>query len=171
MKQIRWQQHMKAKNNKLGFTLIEMVIVMTVIAVLSAGISGFIMSAMDTWVFVKARESALASGRGAIERVVREIRRIKQPNTITTAEASECGFLDIDSAIVDFKQEGTNLMRNNDILATGLYSPNGLVFYYYDSNMAITTIKQDMRYIKVHISLFKGTQGVTLEDGARIRNT
>ncbi len=156
--------------DKKGFTLIELIMVITILGVLSAGLAGFITTAMDSWVFIKARETALSYSRNSIERMVREIRRVKKPTNIITAATTECKFVDINYNTVCFSQEGTNLRRNNDIMTTGVSSPEGLKFSYFNASMEAVILNQDIRFIKVRLYLKKGTQGVTLEDGARIRN-
>jgi len=155
---------------KSGFTLIELVIVITIMAVVSYIIASFIVSATDAWVFVKSRETALSQGRYAVERVVRELRRIKTPINIYPALSTECGFIDIDNATAEVKQSGTDLLYNGNILAAGLLNPGGLNFKYYDSSLAETSTMGEVQYIRVQLSLVSGTQSIIIWDGARLRN-
>jgi len=160
---------MKA-NNSNGFTMIETIIVISLLAVISFGIAGFIMTAMQAWLLISQRDSAVNNSRVAMSRMMYDLRRIKKPQNIITAEATECGFLDIDSQTIDFKQSGTELRRNSDLLATGLASPEGLRFTYLDATGEATATKQNMRSIRVLLTLTSGTQRATLESSARIRN-
>ncbi|MFA4967314.1 MAG: prepilin-type N-terminal cleavage/methylation domain-containing protein [Candidatus Margulisiibacteriota bacterium] len=164
---------MKFKDRS-GFTIIEVVLVITITVVLSLGLASFILSAMDSWVFVKSRQSALSEGRSTVERMIREIRRIRQPSSIGTAESSAIGFVDIDSRDIDFRQSGSDLLRteqgNSNIIASGVLTPEGLVMSYYDAGLNPTAIHQNIHYVKVRLTLVKGKETVILEDGARIRN-
>ncbi|MDD4178472.1 MAG: hypothetical protein PHH14_00260, partial [Candidatus Margulisbacteria bacterium] len=63
-----------------------------------------------------------------------------------------------------------NLFRNSDLLTTGLASPEGLRFTYLDTTGEATATKQNMRSIRVLLTLTSGTQRTTLESSARIRN-
>jgi len=159
---------------KSGFTLIELVIVIAILAVVSYIIASFIVSATDAWVFVKSRETALSQGRFAVERIVRELRRIDVPLSITVHSSTECQFFDIDDNIINIKQSATDLLYsenyNANILTTGLADPGGLNFKYYDSSLAETSTMGDVQYIRVQLSLVSGTQSITLWDGARLRN-
>jgi len=161
---------MKSKKLKSGFTLIELTIIIVVLAVIAFVVAAIITQAADAWLFVKARETALSQGRMAVERMVRELRAINRPVNIITATTTECEFINTASATVKFNQSGANLMRNNDILVSGVVSPEGLQFSYYDANLNTTSTKQNMRYITVRLQLIRGDQDITLEDSARIRN-
>ena len=163
---------MKSKNK--GFSLVELIIAMTIMAIVSYGIASFLVSGMDAWVFIKSRETGLSSARSALERITREVRRIKKPNNIVMAATTECAFVDINSSLVDFYQNGGNLMRSSEgvsyVLVSDLATPEGIKFTYYDSGMNATDVRQNMRFIKARLCVIKGTESVTLEDGARIRN-
>ena len=155
---------------KKGFTLIETVVVFTLLAIIAFGIGSFIINAMRAWVFMSGRESAVSRARTAMNRMVAELRRIRRPQNILVSTTWECQFLDLAIDNIDFKQSGTSLLRNSDILATGLLSPEGLRFTYLDATGEVISTKLDMRSIRVWLSLASGTQLVTLESSARIRN-
>jgi len=168
------------KRSNSGFSLIELVIVITIVAVISYTIAAFILSATRTWLFIKSRETALSQGRVTMERIVREIRRERNPLLITIKLSNECEFVDIEDTAntINIKQSGTDLLYSvNDgtgavvsTLTSGLVNPGGLIFTYLDSNEATAAQSRDIRLVKVKLSLFLGTQGVTLEDGVRLRN-
>jgi len=160
--------------DKKGVNLVEAVITIVLLAIMLTGISTFIITAMRAWVIISGRESMVGISRGAMNRVTAEIRRIKKPNNITTPlSSSQLQFLDISNVTVTFSQEGTNLRRNSDILATGLVTPTGLIFSYRDSTgevIADVNAKQAVRSIRVWLSFSSGSQRTTLESSARIRN-
>ena len=60
-------------SNKRGFTLIELVIVLVVLAVVSVGITGFIRSSTQIFIDTSERERLLREGSFAVERINREI--------------------------------------------------------------------------------------------------
>ena len=157
-------------SKKSGYTLIEMVMILTLIAILSFGMAVFIVNSMQAWILISGWESAVTTARKAMDRMVAELRRIKKPENILVYTTAEVQFLDIDANTVDFKQSGTNLLRNTAVLATGLASPEGLRFTYLNATGEVTGIKQDMRSIRVWLSLSSGAQRTTLESSARIRN-
>ncbi|MBN3032905.1 MAG: hypothetical protein JW873_02305 [Candidatus Saganbacteria bacterium] len=155
---------------KKGYTLIEAVTVLTLLAVLSFGIGNFIVSAMNLWVYVSGRQDAVKISQNAMNRMVAEIKDI---STLTTKATAEIYFTDIDGNTIDFRQTGTTLYRiyngTSDILATGLGSPEGLRFTYLDTNEAIATAPGNVRSVRITLTMVAGSQRATLESGARIR--
>jgi hypothetical protein len=155
-----------------GTTLIEAVITIALLAVIFSSISTFIITALRAWVLISGRDSAVGLARGAMNRVTVEIRRINTLSTISTPLASsKLRFQAIgDSTPITFSQEGTNLRRNGDILLTGLATPTGLSFTYLGPTGEVVNSTQNIRSIRVWLSLSAGSQRTTLESSARIRN-
>ena len=144
--------------------------VFTLIAILSFGMGNFIITMMRSWVLISSRDSAANRGRVAMNRMLSELRRLKKPNNIITYTTSEVRFLDISSQDIDFKQTGSNLYRNSDILATNLITPEGLRFTYLGSTGEVVSAKQNICSIRVWLYLSGGTERITFESSARVRN-
>lgn len=159
-----------APAGRQGFTLIEAVIVLAIVAVLSFGLGNFIFESVQAWLSVSGRNSAADKARVAMTRMTAEIRRVKKPQNIQTFISSEFQFIDVDNQNIDFKQTGTDLLRNSDILSSGLLSAGGLQFTYLDENGSITSVKKDIRSVRILLSLISGNQITTLESSSRIRN-
>ncbi|OGC09962.1 hypothetical protein A3J90_02795 [candidate division WOR-1 bacterium RIFOXYC2_FULL_37_10] len=157
-----------------GYTLIELVIVIIVMAVLSMTFATFIIKAVDSWIFVKTRDSAFGSARYSMNRMLVDMRRMTSPYGITVMTSTECSFEAFDSTggvvYIDFKQSGANLYRNNDILAENLLNPGGLSFLYLNENGVSTSEAVGVRSVRVKVSIEKNNQLITLESAARLRN-
>lgn len=153
-----------------GFTLIEVVIVISLLMVFSYNIGSFIFTATQSWLQISGREPTVNNTRVALNRMLLELRRIKKPQNITIFTTSECQFLDLDNQTIDYKQTGANLMRNADVMSTGLSTPTGLRFTYLDANSNQTATKQSIRCIRVWLSVLNSGRGITLESSARLRN-
>ena len=67
-----------------GFTLIELVIVVTILGVVGVGIASFVRSSMQIFIDVGEREQLLTESRFAIERMSRELRNAV-PNSVRVA--------------------------------------------------------------------------------------
>lgn len=156
--------------NKRGYTLIETIVVITILAIFSFVFSIFITQAVDSWLFSKLRGDALGSSRYAINRITSEMRRIKNLSSITVATSSECQFIDLDDNTVDFKQVSDSLYRNADVIITGLVAPSGLNFSYLDSSLNPTATIQNVRVIRIRISVVRNQETVILENSVRVRN-
>jgi type II secretory pathway pseudopilin PulG len=157
-------------NNRKGFTLVETIMVFTLITILSFGMGNFIITLMRSWALISSRDSATSRGRVAMNRMLSELRRLKKPNNIITYTTAEVRFLDVDSSDIDFKQTGTDLYRNTAILATNLITGEGLRFTYLGATGEVVAAKQDIRSIRVRLYLASGTERITLESAARVRN-
>jgi len=167
------------KLNK-GFTLIEAVVVITLISILSFGIGNFIITSIKAWVLISQRDAALNMGRMAMNRMVAEIRSINKASGITTNisianPTTECAFYNINGNYIKFTQSGIDLLRftgaaSSDVLATGLSTPNGLIFTFLNSSATNDGVQANISTVRIWLSLSSSTQQVTLESSARIRN-
>lgn len=155
--------------NKKAFTLIELIIVITAFMVMGAMFASFITEAAQSWVFIKSRESALSSSRRTVNRIISELRRIKSPSKIYTFTTSQCTFEDITGASVSFRQTGSNIYRNSDVLADSVI-PSGLAFTYLDAAGGVASAAANIRVIKVDVGINRFGEVITLESSARIRN-
>jgi len=153
-----------------GYTLIEAIMVIMILAIIGFGFGNFIITSMQSAVFISGRETVTNTARSAMNRMVAELMKINRPQNIIIAATAECQFRDLDSSLIDFKQSGTNLLRNSDILATGLGSPEGLRFTYLNQSGSVTGVIQNIRSIRVWLYLASAGRVATLESSARIRN-
>jgi prepilin-type N-terminal cleavage/methylation domain-containing protein len=163
-----------------GFTLIELIIVVTIIGVI-AGVVGFILlGAVDAWTFKFNRADILADGRLAMNRMVREIREIKILTSVTTATSSEFRFTIDDSGSdvdITYELDGTDLDRTEDgttnVLAQDV---SALSFTYYDSDgdtissPAVNPSETDIRRVQVDLTLAKNGENVYLRSQSIPRN-
>lgn len=157
---------------KRSFTLIELIMVITVVGIIAAVLAPFIATSFDAWIFHNSERDVLFSGRLAMNRMLREIRRIKNLSSITTFSATEFDFLDIDSNRIDFKQSGGILLRNADELTNKLLNPGGLSFTYLkstDPDVAAVQ-KQDIRIVRIRLQLVSGDSTLSIQSSLRLRN-
>lgn len=136
-----------------GFTLIEMTIVIALIGVVAAAltpmIAGMFASYSDQRRFADKDEQA----RLALERMLRDLRTVRAPADLSGGGAS-ITFTDIDNAVTTYSLAGTQLLRNGDVLATGV---SGLAFSYYDRRGAAVAGAAIPYYIRVQFSLTTDT--------------
>lgn len=161
-----------------GFTLIELIIVITIIGIV-AGVIGFVLlGAVDAWTFKFNRTDLLADGRLAMNRMVREIREIKDDDSVTTASSSEFRFTNAGNVDITYNLSSTDLNRTansvTNILAENL---SNLTFTYYDSYASGATsitptvgTDTNIRMVQIDMSLTKNGENVYVRSQSVPRN-
>lgn len=114
-------------NKQRGFTLIELVLVIVLISILSVIGGQMLAQCLNYFITTQNITTANQQGQLAMEVMTREIRYVRSTADIITNTAGEFKFNDIYGNTIDYKLTGTNLMRNANILATGV---NTLTFTY-----------------------------------------
>lgn len=112
-----------------GLSLLEMIIAITVTAII-AGVMGKLLSTgVDTYDFVSSRKDALQDTRMATQRMCREIREITSPDSIMVATPDSIRFFKMGGQSVTIARSGSNLNLNGYALANNV---TGFLFSYYD---------------------------------------
>lgn len=150
---------------KRGFTLLEMVMVLALVGIVALILSQVIYSGMNSWFFIKEQKSMMTDASSAMRRMVREIRLA---NSITTFASSECQFTDISGAAINYRQVGSNLQRNSEIMLQCV-AVNGLQFSYLDSQGGAAASASTIRSIQIVLTTQNGSNRVALLSSASIR--
>jgi hypothetical protein len=110
------------------------------------------------------------SGRAALLRVTRELRRVKSSAGISKFVTGEVIFTDLDDATVAFSQEGASLLRNGQILQDKLAVPGGLVLTYLTMSGAQAVSASQIAVVRVKVKMVEGENRFVIESSSRIRN-
>ncbi len=121
----------KKFTNFSGFTLIEMIIVILIIALITAIGVPFLLSATNAISFLTIRTDLDQMADVAISRISQEIKRLKDDRSILIANQTQFSFIDREGSTISYSRNGANLnlMRNTDILASRI---EDLSFSYFD---------------------------------------
>ncbi len=158
--------------NKKGFTIIELIIAL-MIGTIFAYISSVIIGNMfASWFFVKDQTYDQMEGRTVVKRMIREIRSTRDTtaSSIVTFTSREYSFVNVNNTAINFKQNGTYLFRNLDVIASGLDSLNGLNFEYLDSSSEATIDRARIRAVRVTLIIKHGTNQTKFRASGAIRN-
>lgn len=154
-----------------GFTLIELVVVMVVIGVIVAIGAPLLIETADALSYAsRYQNNAVLSSIVAQNRMSREMRRVKNDASVTTAASSQFSFTDINDNAITFNLSGNTLMRNSDGLLDGV---TALAFTYYnDSGVAIPAPQvnpnnTNIRLVKVNYSVLAASN--TLNFGFTVK--
>ena len=154
---------------KRGFTLIEAIVVIVIIGIISFIFALYIREGFDAWRFLSGQKSIALSTRAAVNRMVRDLKRAKKNVNITTRTSKEVTFLDVYDQTITFSQEGTDLLRNSDILLDNLQDPCGLTLSYLDKDGSPTAVTDEVQVIRVRLIDLKDGNRFVIESAARIR--
>lgn len=120
--------------NQKGATLIEMILGIVIIGILAYVVSdAFVYTSRSVLTANLARE-ATQSGRLAVDRMVREIRNVRDNRCVAAANGRTFTFVDMSNNTITFTWSGvagTPLMRNADVLVDEV---SNLSFTYYNNN-------------------------------------
>ena len=152
-----------------GFTIVEAITVIVLLGIISGVFAVYIREGFDAWRFLSGQKNIALSTRASLNRMVRELKRVKENANLTTFTSKEVTFLDVDNDLITFSQNGTDLLRNTDILLDDLQDPCGLFITYLDKDGNETAQKTDIRTIHVRLTVIKGENKFVIESAARIR--
>lgn len=110
------QEKDKRQQRQSGFTLIELSAVIVVVGLLAGFTARMLTSGVDTYGYIRDRQEALASGRLALQRIVKEVRQTSQPGAIYTATADSIRFIKTNNESVQLRLGNQRVLLNGQPL-------------------------------------------------------
>ncbi len=149
-----------------AYTLIEMIISIMLMAILGGLLASIIAVNFKTMGDVSDRKKLVTRGTLAINLFEREVGMLKTPADILVATSSEFKFTDTYGNTLDYVITGNTLTRKLGAgtamaLATPIINTD-TEFSYYGANNATTSVKADMRLIKLVLVMDDGGTGISL---------
>ena len=95
-------------------TLIELVIVIILVGIVTVGLGDFILQVVKTYQFIDFRNEIAQEGKKGLDWMVRDIREIKDSDSINTADVSHLDFDNTRSQTIDLSLSGTEIYRSID---------------------------------------------------------
>ncbi len=130
-----------------GMTLIELILVMVLVSILAGFISKIIFYEVNTYEMIADRKDELQSSRYAFHVMTRDIRQILKPDSLLYASADSITFADVDTTMISYKYQNSEIVRNGDLLVDGL---TDFYFRYFDdAGIALSTPVADPNDIRV----------------------
>jgi len=162
---------------KNGFTLIELVVVISVAGIVSIIIGSMLLGTIKAWTFKFNRNDILWDSRLAIDRMTREIRAIRDDTSVTTASSSQFRFIDAAGNDITYSMSSTNLNRTENGTANLLAeNVSSMALTYYDTNgntiavPAVSPAATNIRRVRINFTLTKNGENVYLQSEASARN-
>jgi prepilin-type N-terminal cleavage/methylation domain-containing protein len=132
------QKTCQRRKRQRGFTLIEVIIVVVMVGILASISAVFLVNAVDMWTAQSSWERNVTDGRRALDWLVRELRQIRDSDSLTVADDDNITFVNSSGVTIQFSVSGSDVLHDSDILVGGV---SGLTFQYYDdSNNELTNV-------------------------------
>lgn len=140
-----------SQNSRLaGFTLIELIMVITIMGVVSVVMGRLLTESFKTFITAQNISEVDWQGLLATNNFTNDVHSIRSANDISAITASSFSFIDTSGATNTYQLSGSNLLLNSATLATGA---SNLAFAYYDKNYLVTATAANVRYITFSIKL------------------
>jgi prepilin-type N-terminal cleavage/methylation domain-containing protein len=153
-----------------GFSLIELVVVIVVLGVISTMVGEILYHSAQSVATTYDVSNISTQSRVALERMAREIRMIRSSDDLTTVQADEIDFVDVNGVSISYSLSGTDLLRNSNVLAKQIAS---LAFAYQDSegnDLTFPVTAADVRYVKVSLNATENDANIALQTTVFLRN-
>jgi len=142
-----------------GFSLIELISVMTILGVIGTFFAHTMQIAGEAYHGVTVRQELLRDGRIALEKMTRDMRLVATATAVdaTTLSATEFSFRDRYENVYTYTLSGGSILRNGLALVDSVAS---LSFNYYEKDGTAATSGNSLNSIAVTFSLTKSGETV-----------
>jgi prepilin-type N-terminal cleavage/methylation domain-containing protein len=164
---------MRVRSTRLatGFTLIEMIIVITILALVAAAGALMLGRGFESWQLARETGEVGWQGRVALERLTRELRDIRSATAADLEiSATQIKYVDVDGQPVCFYLAGTQILRSRDGPGgtCGTTSPqpladnaSGLGFQYYQRDGTVAATPAQVFYVALSFQVTSGQAAET----------
>lgn len=145
--------------SQTGFTLVELVLVIVLLAIVSAVVAIPLMEGARAYTSTEVRTDLADQGRLAIERMAREIRTIRSRTVADLpgcCNATTLSFVDVIGNPIVYTSDGVNIRRNGVVLASA--DAVTLNFFYFQQN-GVTAAGVATQVWTVQVDLTETRQG------------
>jgi prepilin-type N-terminal cleavage/methylation domain-containing protein len=152
-----------------GFTLIELVITIVIIGIIAYVAAQALSSGTRAFFSVDFRKEALDQSRISMERMMREIRMLRDSSSVVASSSTQFSFTDVNGVAVDFNWVNPNITRNGNTLAENI---SELSFGYLRSDGTVDAAFSAANTKRIRISMVATVYGenVQLQSEAFLRN-
>lgn len=133
--------------NRRGFTIIEVLFVVGLVAVLLAVIYPYLGAFHTSWQSVDRRSEVIQNARIGMDKMVRELRQAGSFSSVTKTSVT---FEDVDENAISYSLTAGSLERNSAILASPV---NSLIFTYYDESGKKTLQEENVKSVEISMTV------------------
>ncbi len=159
---------MLKKRKRLGFTLIEIILVIILVGIITGITGNLLLQGAESYTIQADRRELMYLIKLSMMRMDKEIRMIKSASAtdILTYTATDLKFNDINGQTIEFKLNGTDLLRNADTLAEKV---SALTFAYLKKDGAAAAVETDIWSISISVTV-TGGESITMRTRVFLRD-
>jgi type II secretory pathway pseudopilin PulG len=159
--------------------LFELVIVIVVVSIAALSFAGLFIQAVNTYQYVDTEKSMLQEGRYAMERIARELKRVRNNTSVTTAGLTTFTFVDRGSQTVSISWSGVAgddlVYTKAGVARTLAAGVDSMAFEYRraDGTTATPIVSPsitDVWRIALYLRLARGSQKLATTGSAFVRS-
>lgn len=157
-----------------GFSLVELILVLTILSVIAVGFARYFREAIDGWAWTSAQARQSTVTRLALDRIVRELAELSDPGglgalTPTTITIPAPGGI---QHVLEWSGiPGDSLLFSNDETTVPLcLNVDSLGFSYFDAAGAVTTTAADVRRVSVALRVGTAAHATLYRTMVYVRN-
>ena len=157
---------------KNAYTLIEILLTITLVALLTYGMGVFIVKGIDAWLLLSQRNILQSEARKITSLINQKLRNIPHAIDISLADADQIVFSDHDGVSHDislFQNGGKYSIVYNGAVLTEDVGADGLNFYYYNKNGGAADAINDIRVIRFILRFNRGGETIKTGSSCRLR--
>lgn len=151
-----------------GFTLIEVVVVMTIVSVLTVVVGKVLLHSFSAFTIANNISEAQWQANSAITHIVDDIHTIRSPSDITTATSNALSFTNTAGTAVSYTFSSNTLNRSSIPVASNI---SGVTYAYYNESNVVTAVPAAIRFISISVTAISSNQSITLSTLAAVRTS
>jgi prepilin-type N-terminal cleavage/methylation domain-containing protein len=159
--------------NKNGFSLIELMVVVTILSLMVLGLVTFFSGGARSWISGQSQLKAQREARMVMDSMVKEIREGKKVESVSTNSVTISYPAALGKANVTFALINGQILRNNVNILIDNIPGGGLTFDYFDNEEKPTVdpTKASKLRINLKVDVDKDTKpDIVIETEVNLRN-
>lgn len=157
----------------MGFTLIELIAVIVLSSFVFLTLAQGVLLTIRSWNIALSGTKLVGQNETAFSRMNREIRQIRNIDSLVSATSSQISFYDVNSSLITYQLSGNQLMRNQK---AAIDDVDSFQIQYLDKNESIIATpivspqSTNVRAVRITMTVSPSDQPMVLKSLTRFRN-